>query len=131
MYREAALHERGTYGKTKEETEKRELIFHELIEYLEVFRETSSCISMALITKMYKQNLDSSNLDSSGVHCTRLRKSILEAIPDIKEVKHHNGTYDLVFDSDLSAMVMEMKEVSLTEKIYSFLKLLKVVAKRY
>ena len=59
LYREAALCERGTYGKTEEETEKRELIFHEPLEYLEVFRETSSCISMSFITKMYKQNLDS------------------------------------------------------------------------
>ena len=36
---------------------------------------------------------------------------ILSAIPDITEVQHQNGTWDLVFDDDLSKKVIKMNEI--------------------
>ena len=127
LYREAQSCERGTYGETQKESEKREIVFHEIIDYLEMFRESATRVSMSSIMKLYKQRLELQNLDSSGTHTTRLRKSILDAIPDIKEVRHDNGTYDLIYDNDLSAIVKELKDVSVNEKISLFLKVARLI----
>ena len=132
LYREAAAHERGTNGNTKEEIVKRELIFQELIDYLEGYRGTLTRIPMCNISKMYQNELTNHGLDGI-VHTTRLRGIILAAIPDITEVQHQNGTWDLVFDSDLSEKVNEMDrmdtEFSASEQVMLFAKLSKFFRK--
>ena len=110
LYREAAAHDRGTKGDTNMETIKRELVFRELIDYLEGFRGTLTRIPMGTISKMYQNELSSHGLDGI-VHTTRLRGIILSAIPDITQVQHQNGTWDLVFDEDLSEKVNEMNKM--------------------
>ena len=92
-----------------------------------MFRESATRVCMSSIIKLYKQRLELQNLDSSGTHTTRLRKSLLDAIPDIKEVRHDNGTYDLINDSDLSAIVKELKDVGVNEKISLFLKVARLI----
>ena len=46
------------------------------------------------------------------VHTTRLHRIILEAIPYIIEVQHQHGTWDLVFDGDLSKKVNEINDIT-------------------
>ena len=65
---------------------------------------------MRTIASMYQNQLMNRGLDGI-VHTTRLRGIILSAIPDITEVQHENGTWDLVFDDDLSKKVIEMNEI--------------------
>ena len=51
LYRDAAAIERGIDGGTNEEHKKKELAFQELLEYLDVFRGTSSRIPMSEVVK--------------------------------------------------------------------------------
>ena len=52
LYREASAYERGTNGKSKEENVKKELVFRELLNYLEEFRGSSTRIPMRIISKL-------------------------------------------------------------------------------
>ena len=82
---------------------------------MEDFRGSSTRIPMRTIASMYQNQLMNRGLDGI-VHTTRLRGIILSAIPDITEVQHENGTWDLVFDDDLSKKVIEMNEMFLLEQ---------------
>ena len=62
----------------------------------------------------------------ASIH-TRLRKSILDAVPDLTEIQHQSCTWDLVYDDDLSVIDKEMRQISTSDKIALLVKVAKVL----
>ena len=62
---------------------------------------------MSELSQLYSARLKSFGLDGY-VHATRLRQSILSAIPDLKEIRNETSRcYELAFDCDISKALIE------------------------
>ena len=63
---------------------------------------------MSELSQLYSARLKSFGLDCY-VHATRLRQSILSAIPDLKEIRNETSRcYELAFDCDISKALAEI-----------------------
>ena len=81
--------------------------FSELVNFIESYRGTSTVFIMADLVNLYSSRLISLGLDIPRQHSTRLRQSLLRAIPDLKEVQCVvNNRMDLAFDADISMALM-------------------------
>ena len=80
----------------------------ELIDYVESYRNTNTILQMNELYHLYSVRLLSLGVDSY-VHTSRLRASLLSAIPDLKEIRNtSNNHIDLAFDCDLSKAMLEI-----------------------
>jgi hypothetical protein len=61
--------------------------FSELVDFVESHRGTSTVFIVAELVDLYTSRLISLGIDSPRQHSTRLRQSLLEAIPDLMEVQ--------------------------------------------
>ena len=82
--------------------------FVELQEYIESFRGSSDVISMTDVRQMYERRLTELGILTT-THTTRLRKSLVEAIPDLECIQNKNGKWDLLFNESLADAVVELK----------------------
>ena len=63
---------------------------------------------MSELSQLYSARLKSFGLDCY-VHATRLRQSIVSAIPDLKEITNETSRcYELAFDCDISKALVEI-----------------------
>ena len=93
-----------------------------MIDNVETYRDTNTVLYMSELSQLYSARLKSFGLDGY-VHATRLRQSILSAIPDLKEIRNETSRcYELAFDCDISKALIEIStsdgysEVSLFSK---------------
>jgi hypothetical protein len=77
------------------------LCFGELVSYIESYLENSApMFAMSDVTKMFKGRLKQTGAESVPVHSTRLRKRLLNTIPDL--ISSFKGKeYVLCFDRDV------------------------------
>ena len=75
---------------------------------------------MSEVVTIYRKRLELKGFDAS-IHKTRLRKDILDSVPDLTDVHHHSGTWDL------SIIVKEMRQTSTSDKIALLVKVAKVL----
>lgn len=90
--------------------------FRDLVEYVESHRESDiPFFQMSELCNLYSSRLVSLGLDCY-VHSTRLRESLLSAIPDLREVKRGIGkTVDLTFEKNLTAALDLLAEQSISD----------------
>ena len=100
----------------------------ELIDYVETYRGTNTVLDMSELSQLYSAYLKSFGLDVY-VHVTRLRQSILSAIPDLNEIKNEtNRCYELAFDCDISKAMIEIsKSDGYSEEVFLLAKAAKII----
>ena len=83
---------------------------------------------MSELSQLYSARLKSFGLDCY-VHATRLRQSILSAIPDLKEIRNEtNRCYELAFDCDISKALVEISTSDdSSEEVFLLSKVAKVL----
>ncbi|KAK3741023.1 hypothetical protein RRG08_005713 [Elysia crispata] len=80
----------------------------DLIDYIESYRDTNTTFNMPELCKLYYSRLVSLGVEEH-VHTTRLRESLLAAIPDLKEVRNErNNIVQLAFDCDRSKALLQL-----------------------
>ena len=110
LYKKAEAIKDGTSKFNDGEKLKQQQAFVELLEYIESFRGTREVLAMGQICKIYEDRLVELGI-TVAPHTTRLRKSLIEAIPDLECIKNKNGyNWDLVFNEYLGLAVSEMKQ---------------------
>ena len=90
----------------------------ELIDYVESYRNTNTVLHMSELCHLYSARLVSLGIDSY-VHTSRLRASILSAVPDLKEIRNNsNNQIDLAFDCDLTRALSEISSHDCNSEVF-------------
>ncbi|KAK3758981.1 hypothetical protein RRG08_005607 [Elysia crispata] len=80
----------------------------DLIGYIESYRDTNTTFNMPELCKLYYSRLVSLGVEEH-VHTTRLRESLLAAIPDLKEVRNErNNIVQPAFGCDISKALLQL-----------------------
>ena len=101
----------------------------ELIDYVETFRNTNTTFQMSELYHLYIARLGSLGIHNQYIHRTRLRQSLLSAIPDLKEIKNSAGNFELAFDCDLSKALLEISNDSYSD-VFLLSQAAKILRKR-
>ena len=120
LYKKADALRDGNNRYDDKEKLQQQQAFVELQEYIESFRGSSEVISMSDVCHIYEQRLEELG-NATKTHTTRLRKSLVEAIPDLECVQNKSGQWDLIFDENLAAAVYELKrQDTVNDKVIAF-----------
>ena len=82
----------------------------ELIDNIKDHHTSGMVFNMAHLKALFDKRLASLGYPQSQCHTTRLRNDIISLNPDIKAIQKPSGSWDLVFDEDLSQALQEMKD---------------------
>lgn len=103
--------------------------FEELIDYVESFCNTKNVLQMSELAQLYSDRLVSLGLETY-THTTRLRQSILSAIPDVTEILNNtNNRYELAFDEDINKAALEMSSRDCSSEVYILSQAAKILRK--
>ena len=102
----------------------------ELIDYVENFRNTNTTFQMSELYHLYLARLGSLGINNQYIHRTRLRQSLLSAIPDLKEIKNTAGSFELAFDCDLSMALLEITSQDSNSDVFLLSQAAKILRKR-
>ena len=83
------------------------------MDYIKDHRTSCMVYNMAHLKTLFDKCLASLGYPQSQCHITTpLRNDITSLIPDIKTIQTPSGSWDLVFDQDLSQALQEMKNTT-------------------
>ena len=104
--------------------------FHDLVEYIEYLRDSDTpVVYMSDLCQLYSSRLVSLGLDGY-VHSTRLRESLLLAVPDLQEVRRGTGlSVDLAFDSNITTALEMLTEQTCADEMRDLYKAAKILQK--
>ena len=120
LYKKAASHLNLQKGHGQEKDMLRQQALSELQDFVETFRGSGQPIPMSKIRTLYDKRLAELAIAEEGdvTHTTRLRETIVAAIPDLECVQNpRSRSWDLIFNADLSIAVSEMRKQDNTDKI--------------
>lgn len=101
--------------------------FSDLRDYIESYRDTNTIFNMPELCKLYYSHLVSLGVQEQ-VHTTRLRESLLAAIPDIKEVRNErDNIVQLAFDCDISKALLQLSNHDYNHEIVILSKAAKIL----
>ena len=103
--------------------------FSDLIDYVESYRDTNTIFNMPELCKLYYFRLVSLGV-LEHVHTTRLRESLLAAIPDLKEFRsERNNIVQLAFACDISKALLQLSKHDSNHEIVILYKAAKILRK--
>ena len=120
LYKKAASHLNLQKGHGQEKDMLRQQALSELQDFVETFRGCGQPIPMSKIRTLYDKRLAELGIAKDGdvTNTTRLRETIVAAIPDLECVQNpRSRSWDLIFNADLSIAVSEMRKQDNTDKI--------------
>ena len=105
--------------------------FSDLVEYVEAERDSDKpFLNMSELSNLYLSSLVSLGVKKEYIHSTRLRKFLLLAIPDLREVNRGVGKcVDVAFDENVTIALDMLADQNISDEMRDLCKAAKIMRK--